>query len=59
LRHVTRRWTIRVVVFLQGQGVGSGKQPRTFVEFDWASLPKDAQRVSDMELFGSSPSPRQ
>ena len=56
LRHVTRRWSIRVEVFLLGPSVGRGKQPRTFVEFDWATLPPDARRASDAELFGSSPS---
>jgi hypothetical protein len=58
LRDVTRRWSVRVEVFLQGASVGKGKQPRTFAEFDWASLPAEAQRASDVELFGSLPSRR-
>ena len=56
LRHVSRRWSVRVEVFLQGPGVGTGKQPRTFVELDWAALSSEAKRASDNELFGSSPS---
>jgi hypothetical protein len=56
LRHVSRRWSVRVEVFLQGPGVGAGKQPRTFVELNWAALSPDAQRASDTELFGSLPS---
>ena len=39
-------------VFLLGPSVGLGKQPRTFVEFDWA-VPSDAQRASDAKLFGN------
>jgi hypothetical protein len=56
LSHVTRRWSIRVEVILLGPSIGRGKQPRTFVDFDWAALPAEARRASDLELFGSLPS---
>lgn len=50
--HVTRRWSVRVEVFLPEPTGGPGRQPRTFVEFDWAALPEKAREAADAALWG-------
>src|SRR5690349_20465469 len=52
ISHVTRRWSIRVEVVLLNPVVANGRQPRTFVDFDWSGLSPDARKASDVELFG-------
>lgn len=56
--HVTRRWSVRIEVFLPQPTGGPGKQPRTFVEFDWAALPHKAREAADAVLWRGLPARR-
>jgi len=53
ISHVTRKWSIRVEVELLQPVIATGRQPRTFVDFDWDGLSPEARKASDALLLGS------